>query len=63
MKLKIQHMIFYCILVENIWKKVSAILKLNIAREHLVIGFMETKALLFKTMLHSLLHIKILNTR
>lgn len=32
-------MVFDCILVKNIWKKVSAILKINIAWKHLVLGF------------------------
>lgn len=34
-----KHMVFDCILVKNIWKKVSAILKINIAWKHLVLGF------------------------
>lgn len=34
-----KHMIFDCILVENIWKKVSDILKVNIDWKHLVLGF------------------------
>ena len=32
-------MIFECTLVENIWKRVSDILKFNIAWKHIVIGF------------------------
>lgn len=32
-------MVFDCILVKNIWKKVSAILKIIISWKHLVLGF------------------------
>lgn len=34
-----KHMIFECLLEENIWKIVSAILKINIARKDFVLGF------------------------